>query len=156
MKALSIKQPWASLIVGGAPIMEKEPSPEHPESYSIVWKGKVLLKDIENRNWSTNFRGRIYIHAAKRDAAFDDTFKFLCERIGLSPVVALMAFSKRLPRGAIIGEVDIVDCVTKSKSRWFVGKFGLVLRNPVVYKTIIPYRGQPGFFEVLNPTQGER
>ena len=50
MKALSIKQPWASLIAHG-------------------------IKDIENRTWKTNFRGRIYIHACgkpiKRDLVYD-------------------------------------------------------------------------------------
>ena len=40
MKAITIKQPWASLIAAG-------------------------LKDIENRTWKTNFRGRVLIHAAK-------------------------------------------------------------------------------------------
>ena len=39
MKALSIKQPWASLIAHG-------------------------IKDIENRTWRTHFRGKIYIHAS--------------------------------------------------------------------------------------------
>ena len=39
MKAITIKQPWASLIVHG-------------------------IKDIENRSWSTKFRGRVLIHAA--------------------------------------------------------------------------------------------
>ncbi len=43
MKALSIKQPWAWLIVNGH-------------------------KDIENRNWATKFRGEVMIHAGK---AFD-------------------------------------------------------------------------------------
>ena len=43
MKALSIKQPWASLIAHG-------------------------IKDIENRNWKTHFRGRIYIHASAKDS----------------------------------------------------------------------------------------
>ena len=41
MKALSIWQPWASLIVLG-------------------------YKKIETRSWSTNYRGQIVIHAAKR------------------------------------------------------------------------------------------
>ena len=41
MKALSIRQPWAWLIVNGH-------------------------KDIENRSWPTAFRGRIYVHAGKR------------------------------------------------------------------------------------------
>ena len=40
MKVITIKQPWASLIVSG-------------------------LKNIENRTWKTNFRGRVLIHAAK-------------------------------------------------------------------------------------------
>lgn len=38
MKALTIKQPWASLIVNG-------------------------LKEYEFRSWKTNYRGKIYIHA---------------------------------------------------------------------------------------------
>ena len=38
MKAISIKQPWASLIAHG-------------------------IKDIENRSWRTNYRGRVLIHA---------------------------------------------------------------------------------------------
>lgn len=41
MKALSIRQPWAWLIVAG-------------------------YKDIENRSWPTNFRGRVYIHASRK------------------------------------------------------------------------------------------
>ena len=40
MLALSIRQPWASLILKAG-------------------------KDIENRDWPTKFRGRILIHAAK-------------------------------------------------------------------------------------------
>ena len=44
MKALSIKQPWAWLIVNG-------------------------YKDIENRTWKTNYRGTFLVHASK---GFDD------------------------------------------------------------------------------------
>jgi hypothetical protein len=40
MKAISIRQPWAWLIVNGH-------------------------KDIENRTWPTKFRGRVLIHASK-------------------------------------------------------------------------------------------
>lgn len=47
MKCLSIKQPWASLIVNG-------------------------YKDIENRSWPTTFRGRFLVHAGKKhDGDFD-------------------------------------------------------------------------------------
>ncbi|MFO8231819.1 MAG: ASCH domain-containing protein, partial [Longimonas sp.] len=41
MKTLSIRQPWASMIVLG-------------------------LKPVENRSWKSNFRGRIKIHAGKK------------------------------------------------------------------------------------------
>lgn len=37
-KAITIKQPWASLIMAG-------------------------LKDVENRTWKTNFRGTVAVHA---------------------------------------------------------------------------------------------
>lgn len=40
MKALSIKNPWATLIVNG-------------------------LKEYEFRSWQTKYRGKIYIHASK-------------------------------------------------------------------------------------------
>lgn len=39
MKTLSVRQPWASLLVCG-------------------------LKDIENRTWASNFKGRIMIYAS--------------------------------------------------------------------------------------------
>ena len=41
MKALSIRQPWAWLIVNG-------------------------YKPVENRTWKTNYRGELMIHAAKK------------------------------------------------------------------------------------------
>lgn len=46
MKVLSIRQPWASLI---------------------VWN----FKDIENRNWKTNYRGPLLIHASSK---FDERY----------------------------------------------------------------------------------
>jgi hypothetical protein len=58
-------------------------------------------------------------------------------------------FSKDLlTRGALIGEVDIVDCVTDSDSPWFTGKYGFVLANPELYSRPKYYRGELGLFEV--------
>lgn len=42
MKALTVKQPWASAIVFGS-------------------------KDVENRTWLTHYRGPLWIHAAGKD-----------------------------------------------------------------------------------------
>jgi hypothetical protein len=60
IKALSIRQPWAWLIVHGA-------------------------KDIENRKWRTHFRGPILIHASKTidRAAYD---QLADEGIALPPI----------------------------------------------------------------------
>ena len=118
MKALSIRQPWAWLIVNGH-------------------------KDIENRNWPTRFLGRVYVHAGLKIET--DDFP------GLRRVAYQRGFDLPGPGevdvGVIVGEVDIVGCVTYSDSPWFVGRYGFQLANPVAYDEPIPCKGSLGFFE---------
>ncbi len=120
MKALSIRQPWAWLILNAG-------------------------KDIENRDWSTNVRGRILIHAGKgmtRDE-YENAQDLLWD---INEAVRFPAFGE-LERGGIVGAVEIIDCVTKSDSPWFFGEYGFVLRNP----ERLPFRpllGKLGFFGV--------
>lgn len=134
MLALSIRQPWASLILKAG-------------------------KDIENRCWPTKVRGRILIHAAKgmTRGEHDDAIAFGIAAIladpknaGANKVVTLrdlgFAFDD-LQRGGIIGSVEIVDCVSKSDSPWFVGDFGFVLRDPQPLP-FVPWKGRLGFFDV--------
>ena len=117
MKALSIRQPWAWLIVNG-------------------------YKDIENRTWSTGFRGRVYVHAGKRvkQGDFSEQRDYIRESGLILP--------EEPPLGAIVGEVTITDCVDTSSSPWFCGPYGFLLSSPMAYKDPIPYRGQLGFFRV--------
>ena len=125
MKALSVQQPWAWQIVNG-------------------------YKDIENRSWQTSYRGRIYIHAGKR---FDyDGFNWLCYNYNLINRLDpdIWASIALYPTYGIIGEVDIVACQTVSTSPWFEGPYGFVLKNPVAYKTPIPYKGKLGLFDVTD------
>jgi len=125
VKALSIKQPWAWLIVNG-------------------------FKDIENRNWSTMFRGRIYVHAGlSHDELVKEVILFALNRLPNSQAseFAFAITLKRMVFGAIIGEVDIIDCVTSSQSPWFTGPYGFVLSNPVLYPEPIPCKGRLGFFD---------
>ena len=115
MKALSIKQPWASLIAEG-------------------------IKDIENRTWKTNFRGRIYIHVSSPK-------KFNVQMTDEQTVKAFSVLTDgmngKLHFGAIIGEVDIVDCVMGHESIWAEKDcYNWVLANPVMY--IHPYRNVKG------------
>ncbi len=138
MKALSIKQPWAWLICKG-------------------------LKDIENRTWPTNVRGRVYVHAGKTVDVeallhmedFPENYNF---HLGDKVMGDLVSIIEPL-RGAIIGEVDITGCKFRFPdendnlySHWHVrGQYGFTLANPVLYDKPIPYRGQLGFFEVEFP-----
>ena len=123
MKALSITQPMAWAIFHG--------------------------KDVENRTWPTKYRGRVYIHASK---GFKKEHYNL---IALSGIAALLdeplPDSKEFVHGAVIGEVDIVDCVQNHGSPWAMeGQYQFVLENPVEYTEPIPCKGQLGFFEVTD------
>ena len=133
MLALSIRQPWASLILKAG-------------------------KNVENRNWPTRYRGRILIHAAKgmTRAEHEDAIEFAIAAIGTVPrdesgrVTTLRALGfafEDLPRGGIIGSVVIVDCVRESTSPWFVGECGFMLRDPQPLP-FTPWKGQLGFFDV--------
>jgi hypothetical protein len=125
MKALTLRPHWAWLIVNG-------------------------YKDIENRSWRTRRRGRIWIHAGSRSATKVEYENFL--------IICRERRIKRFPQrqefktGGIVGSVNIVDCVTDSRSYWFGGDYGFVLENP--RKT--PFRlmkGRLGFFEVETATR---
>jgi hypothetical protein len=107
MKVLSIKQPWAALIVLGH-------------------------KDVENRTWRTNYRGRLLVHASLRadDISADEIECRFGVRIG-----------DDLPRGGIVGATEIVDCVRDNTSPWFdPGCWGFVLRNAITLP-FIKWRG---------------
>jgi len=121
-KALSIRQPYAWLICKG-------------------------YKDVENRNWTTGFRGRIYVHAGVSKIYLQDAENDLVKRLSGSQTSDFMAIKNTLSFGAIIGEVDIIDCVTESESPWFTGKYGFLLRNPILYDHPIPCRGMLNFFK---------
>lgn len=124
MKALSILQPWAWLIVHG-------------------------YKDIENRTWRTNFRGRFLVHAGKRwgrEQVNDYLWVIANTDIGLD-IPPLFAFENEVGfRGAIVGEATITDCISQSNSMWFNGPYGFLLSNPRAYDQPIPQRGALGFF----------
>jgi hypothetical protein len=65
----------------------------------------------------------------------------------LSPTQLYEYHIASLHRGAIIGEVDIVDCVNRNTSPWFVGKYGFILANPVLYGNPITCKGKLSFFD---------
>lgn len=125
MKALSIRQPWA---------------------WAILHAGK----DVENRDWPTKLRGRIAIHASAtlRRAEYLDFLEYYGALVGAGVPDVTVPAHESLPLGAIVGTVEIVDCVTRSDSPWFMGDYGFVLRNPIALPEPIPCRGALGFWDV--------
>lgn len=99
----------------------KQPWPHH-----IFHDGK----DVENRDWGTRGRGWFIVHAGK---TFDNP-----------PPARVHA---DLPRGGVVGMARIVDCVTAMESRWFVGRYGFVLRDAFPLP-LVACRGQLGFFRL--------
>lgn len=131
MLALSIRQPWAALILHAG-------------------------KDIENRTWSTRVRGRVLVHAGKgmTGQEYNDAIGFAgwtCE----VPFATLIRYCEApmLARGGIVGSVEIVDCVQSSPSPWFMGDYGFVLRDPRPLP-FVPYKGALGFFDVPGSWDG--
>jgi ASCH domain len=124
LPCLSIRQPWAWLILHGG-------------------------KDIENRDWPTKRRGRVLVHAAKGMTLdeWGSAWTF-AEGSGASPkAVAAGVDFRTIERGGIVGSVEIVDCVEDSDSRWFMGRYGFVLRDPRPLP-FVPWKGALGFFGV--------
>ena len=130
MKALSIKQPWASLIVLG-------------------------FKPVENRDWSErypsrHFRGRFLVHAGLGSTReeWHDALKFAheCDRSAWGEIVNRWGLED-IPRGGIIGEAEAVDFVDRHSSPWFTGPEAFVLTNarPLQF---YPCKGVLGFFDV--------
>lgn len=126
MKALSIMQPWAWLIVNG-------------------------FKAVENRSWNTNFRGPLLIHAGKK---FDEyAFEFISDTF--PDVWNKMPDRQLIERGGIVGSCTLDHVVeerhkhllTSRDKPWFFGEFGFILENASPLK-FMPLRGQLGFFEV--------
>jgi hypothetical protein len=112
------------------------------------WAILHLGKDIENRDWRTNHRGRILLHAGKwwNDEEVDGDLVDIAFIRGKEWSCDLAKM--RASCGCIVGSVEIADCVSSSKSPWFFGRYGFVLKNPQVFENPIPFRGALGFFRV--------
>ncbi|MGL5958286.1 MAG: ASCH domain-containing protein [Phocaeicola sp.] len=120
MKSISIKQPWASLIVHG-------------------------IKDIENRTWKCpeKYIGkRVLIHASKQHIPFRQINKLVIEH-GIS-----CWDEETYPEGMILGSVEIVDCVQNHPSGWaMTGHWNWVLANPIIYANPVEAKGKLSFWE---------
>jgi len=87
------------------------------------WCAVHGYKDVENRDWKTHIRGKILIHAGKN---FDhEGYEWIKRTFPAIPLPKKEDFFM----GGVVGTVEITDCVEKSDSPWFQGKYGFTLKN---------------------------
>lgn len=142
MKAITVIQPWASLLAVGE-------------------------KRIETRSWRTNYRGEILIHAGKKvplwgicmmdDAAKEKVMEIFGNKDGI-----ISNQFRTFPTGAIIGKANLVNCLrideltmTLIKEQHPVeyvfgdftpGRYAWVMSNPVLFENLIPASGKQGLW----------
>ncbi len=131
MKTLSLRQPWAWLVVHGG-------------------------KHIENRTWNTSYRGPVLVHAAQgmTDEEYSDAVAFAR---GVDVLLArVVPPPNMLERGGIVGRARIVGVISPCESTLFSkgcphpwhmpGCYGFMLTDV----SAVPFtalRGMPGLFD---------
>jgi activating signal cointegrator 1 len=135
MKALSIQQPWASLIVQGC-------------------------KRVETRSWFTHYRGPLVIHAGSR---FRKPQWDLCKETPFQECLAAADLHRLrdLPLGCVVGVVTMIDCVPVSdladtldlRERCFGdfsdGRYAWLFADPLPCAPV-RWVGQLGLFDVAD------
>lgn len=121
MKAITIQQPWAHLIIHGSrDCLDIDPQ----------------RKNVENRTWPSSYRGPLLIHAGQGKSYMDDAGIY-----GLK--AADMVF------GAIIGIVDMYGCEPKERlprNHWVGGPWCHQYRNPRYLRVPIKCKGALGLW----------
>lgn len=137
MKALTVYQPWASLIVAG-------------------------IKRIETRPMRTGQRDTLAIHAAKASPLQTMAGMPYIDRERVLAIVdnELLVPAEDLPRGCLLGTVTVIDClpaeivgkvynVGRAEHQlgdYTEGRYAWVLRDPRQLGWVIPCRGYQGLW----------
>lgn len=120
--ALTLHRPWAELIL-------------------------VAGKDVENRTWSTDYRGPLLIHAGQR---WDHAGLEFASLIPTGPEAMADDWISENPDDhdlGIIGIVELVDVVRDYPSLWSArGQYQWVRTEPRMFLEPIPCRGQQGLW----------
>jgi hypothetical protein len=145
MKCISIRQPWAWLIV-------------RPDLTGYARAAALLagvIKTIENRTWPTRYRGPVLLHASKgmTRAEYEDA----CAMAFWAGVHAAdIPKLEDLQRGGIVGKATLADCIPSEKraSDWHMGgQFGFLLQD-IEPLPFTPLKGALGLFDVTWPQEG--
>lgn len=108
-----------------------------PWAWAIIHGGK----NVENRSRRITYRGPLAIHAGLGFEKFTMAGR-LHKAMHRSQVDTELVF------GAIIGTVDVVDCIQDSTSDWAIdGYWHWILANPQPLPEPIPAKGRLGLWE---------
>jgi hypothetical protein len=152
MKAISLWQPWASLIATGA-------------------------KKMETRSWATNYRGPLAIHAAKTwNSELSGMLSYRRIQGGLAPLVGQQldvtgkswpgVKDEHLPRGCVIATCRLVDCIPAEKltleqvevekhyGDFSAGRFAWILDDVQVLPEPILAKGMQGLWNWTEKPKG--
>lgn len=141
MKAITLWQPWATLIAIGA-------------------------KRFETRSWPTSYRGPIAVHAGKR-APGDLELNLMLSLLANGRIPGLPAIDD-LPLGVVVATAELVDCVRMTGEMvrrqaeleldvgdWRTGRYAWELANVQALATPITARGAQGLWEWTPPAPDE-
>ncbi len=143
MRALTLWQPWATLVAHG-------------------------YKTIETRSWKANYCGPLAIHAAKK---FNKSLYALCLTEPFQECLAEIGHANpgSLPLGCIVAKVDLVRCVpteTMIVNSWSafkhsqfeddfgdysLNRYGWIFQNIQRLKKPLPARGSQGIWNWSQP-----
>ena len=136
MKAITLWQPWASLIALG-------------------------IKHYETRSWSTNYRGELAIHAAKKIIPFHELFRelpFKQQRFIMKQIIRAYGDYSNMPTGKIIATTNLInvfqtenlvhniDQLEKACGGYSPGRFAWHLIVTKMLDEPIPATGKQGFW----------
>jgi hypothetical protein len=141
MKAISLLQPWATLWMLG-------------------------IKINETRSWKTEYRGKLFVHASLgRDG--EDFYNEVRPGLTKAAQSYLPADFHELPFGAIIGHVNLVDCISINTTlircssaieialgNYSLGRYAWRAEGSQELKKLVPCKGSLSIWQV--PPEVER
>jgi len=129
MKAISIRQPWASLSAAG-------------------------IRDIDISTRTTNYRGPVLLVASARkvgrDFGHDIPVDWYC-RVRNAQALGLIGYDEELPVSCVVGVAYLENCTEEMQdSPWSTIGNNWVLRDAKMFKTpIFGIKGKQGLFDLL-------
>jgi len=147
MKAISLLQPWASLIAIGS-------------------------KKIETRSWSTKYRGELAIHASKgskketESLCVKEPFFGVLTQAGYQIRCSVVTYDKiytDLPLGMVVATCKLVDCIEMTPEfidlvksakgyefefgEYAVGRYAWILEDVKPLEVPVPAKGKLSIWE---------